>query len=143
MKSKTVILGVFLVILMFLAINMSWARDPIPRYPTYRSLIYDRGKNGGKLTQKGFIRLNKEQRRFERARRQAWADGKLSYQEMRRLHQIRKKACKDIPNHKVTHRHYNRGYVSYRYERPAFPRFSISLSFSKPWIHGARSVGVK
>jgi hypothetical protein len=135
MKLKIYILGTFLVIYMFLAINISWADDPIPRSRTLASHESDRGKSGTGLPGKGLTYLNKAQWRYEKAGRKAWADGKLTYHEMRRLHQIWNPVSKDIKHHKGNHRDYNRGYLRAKEKRPVFPRFSIDFSFSKPWIH--------
>ena len=145
MKSKIFTMGAFFAILMFLTLNMSWAHDPTPRHRANESHRYGGGNHGEGLTHKGFIHFDKEQRRFERARRQAWADGRLTYREMRRLHQLEKKARSDIDRkyHGVPHRPVKRGHLRYSHKWPAFPIFSIHLSFSNPGSHVAGSFGVK
>ncbi len=146
MKSKLFTMGAFFAILMFLTLKMSWAHDPTPRYRANESHRYGGGNKGEELTHKGFIHHSGEQRRFERARRQAWADGKLTYREMRRLHQLEKKARSDIDrwkHHRVPRRAVKQGHLRYSHKRPAFPMFSIHLSFSKPGSHVAGSFGFR
>jgi hypothetical protein len=128
-------LGAFFVIFMFLAINTSWADDPIPRSRTSTSYKYDRGKSGRAPTQRGAIHIHKAQLRYEKARRLAWADGKLTYRERRRLHAIRTLPEKGINRHKGNHLHYTRGPINKKHKQYFIPRFSIGFSFSKPWIH--------
>ena len=135
MKSKIYILGTFLVIFIFLAINTSWADDPIPRPRTSTSYKYDRGKSGGALSPKRAIYLNQPNRRYENARRLAWADGKSTYRERRRHHNIRTMAGKGIKHHKGYRLDYTRGQIHKKPKGYFIPRFSIRFSFSKPWIH--------
>ena len=145
MKLKIFTMGTFFAILLFLMLNMSWAHDPTPRDRANGSHGYGGGNHGEGLTHKGFIHLDKEQRRFERARRQAWADGRLTYREMRRLHQLQKKARSDIDrkHHGVPHRAVKQGHKRYSHKWRAIPRFSIHLSFPNPGSYIAGSVGVK
>jgi hypothetical protein len=146
MKSKIFIMGAIFVILMFLSLNMAWAHDPTPNYKGNKSHGYGGGNKGSDLTHKGFIPLTKEQKKFERAKRKAWADGRLTYIEMRRLHQLEKKARRDmgrLKNHRVPHHAYKRSHISYRHKWPAYPKFSIMFSFSNPKSHVGGSFGLK
>ena len=146
MKSKTFIMGTFFVIFMFLSLNMAWAHDPTPRYKTNKSHGYGGGNKGSDLTHKGFIPLTKEQKKFERAKRKAWADGRLTYIEMRRLHQLEKKATRSVHRlkyHRESYHQQKRSQISYRPNWPAYPKFSIRFSFSEPKSHIAGSFGVK
>ena len=146
MKSKILIMGTFFVVLMFLSLNMAWAHDPTPRYKGNKSHGYDGGNKGSDFNQKGFIHFPKERKRFEKAKRKAWADGRLTYTEMRRLHQLEKKARRPIhrlKHHRLPHHGYTRSHISYRHKWPAYPKFSIMFSFSEPNSHIAGSFGVK
>ena len=135
MKSKKYFLGTLLVIFMFLAFNISWADDSISRSRSLISFEHIRGKSGNGLPQKGLTHLNKGQRRHEKVGRQAWADGKLTYRERHRLHNIRKLTGKGIKRHESNHFDYTRGNINKKPKQPFIPRFSIDFSFSKPWIH--------
>ena len=125
MKSNIYILGIFLVIFMFLAFNISWADDSIPRSRTFGSYGYDRGKGRSGLPQKGLTHQNRAKRGYEKAGRQAWADGKFTDRERYRFHNNRSLTGKGIK-----HRHINK-----KPKQPFIPRFTIDFSFSKPWIH--------
>ncbi len=146
MKSKIFVLGAFFAILMFLSLNVALAHDPTPKYRTSKSYGYGGGNKGGNFDHKGYMHPPKEQKRFERAKRKAWADGRLTYTEMRRLHQLEKKVRRPIhrlKQHGVSHHYDKRGHTSFRHKWPAYPRFSIMFSFSEPNSHVAGSFGVK
>jgi hypothetical protein len=146
MKSKIFVLGAFFVILMFLSFNVALARDPTPKYRTNKSHGYGGGNKGGNFDHKGTMHLPKEQKRFERAKRKAWADGRLTYTEMRRLHQLEKKARRPIhqlKQHGVPYHHIKRSHISHGHKWHGFPGFSIMFSFSDPNSHVAGSFGVK
>jgi hypothetical protein len=145
MKSKIFIMGVFFAILMFFTLNMAWAHDPTSKDREYKSHRYNGGHQGGHLNY-GFIQLTKEQKRFERAKRRAWADGRLTYKEMRRLHQFERKAIKSLQRlerHRGPYQHKNRKHISYGHKRYVFPKFSVMFSFSEPNSHIAGSFGVR
>ena len=135
MKSKIYILGIFLVIFMFLAINISWADDSIPRSRTFGSYGYDRGKSGPGLPQKGLTHQNRAPREYEKAGRPAWADGKFTYRERHRFQNNRSQTGKGIKRRKGNYRDYTRGHINKKPKQPFIPRFSIDFPFSKPWIH--------
>ena len=145
MKSKIFTIFAALVILMFLSLSMSWAHDPENGYHSKKSY-----KHGGGHKERhpnyGFIPLTKEQRRFERAKRKAWADGRLTYREMRKLHHFEKKAIKSLhrpKHHRKPHHHKKRGHISYGHRWYTYPGFSIMFSFSEPGSHIAGAFGVK
>jgi hypothetical protein len=145
MKSKMYIMGAFFVILMFLSLNMAWAHDSTSRDKVYKSQGYSSRHRGGHLNY-GFIPLTKEQKRFERAKRKAWADGRLTYQEMRMLHKLEKNARRHIHRSKhqrVPYHHKKRSYISHGHKWYGFPRFSIMFSFSEPKSHKAGAFGVR
>jgi hypothetical protein len=146
MKSKIFIIITSMIILMFLSFSMSWAHDSKYRSHPKKSYKHNNGHKGGDLNHQRFMPLTKEQRRFERAKRKAWADGKLTYGEMRRLHQFEKKAIKSLHRSKhirVPYHHKKRNHISYGHKWYAFPRFSIMFSFSEPNSHVAGSFGVR
>ena len=132
MRLKIGIFWIFLVIFMFPAVNISWAFDPLPRSRTLNSYKYETGNYEGAPSQKGSIH-NAINRRYEKAQRRSWADGRSAYRETRRLHQSRNRVNKDIKRDQGIDRDFNRGYLPNKHKQPVFPRFSISISF--PWIH--------
>ena len=146
MKSKIFIMGAIFVILMFLSLNIAWAHDPTPNYKGNKSHGYGGKNKGSALSHKGVIHPPNERKRFERAKRKAWADGRLTYQEMRWLHQLERKATKSVHRlkyHRESYHQQKRSQISYRPNWPAYPKFSIRFSFSEPKSHIAGSFGVK
>ena len=146
MKSKIFTMGAFFAILMFLTLNTAWAHDPTPRYRSNESHRYGGNNHREKHTHKRYIHLSKEQRRFEKAKRRAWADGKLTYREMRKLHHLQKEARRDIHRWKHHRRHHHpvmKGHKHYRRTYPATPLFTLHFSFSDPGSLFAGSFGVR
>ena len=133
MRLKMWILWIFLVIFMFLAVNLSWAFDPVPRSRTPNSYKYEKGNYEGAPSQRGSIDRNAINRRYEKAQRRVRADGEFAYREKRWLHQSRNRVNKDIKCDQGINRGFNRGYIPNKHKQPIFPRFSIGISF--PWLH--------
>ena len=140
------IFGAFFVILMLFTLNTTWAHDPIPRHRSNGSRGYGVQKHREKNNHKSHLHLNKAQQRFEKAQRRAWADGKLTYWEMRKLHQLKKKNRRDIhrwKHHRGSARPVEKGHMYHRYHGSAFPKFTLHLSFSDPGTLFAGTMGVK
>lgn len=132
MKPKIVIIGVFLLSLAFIFLNMSWAHGSEYGYQPNRSYNHSSSHKGHEINHRAFIPLTKEQRRFEKAKRIAWADGRLTYKEMRRLHEYEKKAIKSLHRSKhdrVPYHRKKRGHISSGHKWNTFPKFSIRFSF--------------
>ena len=149
MKSKMLTLGAFFVILMLLSLNTAWAHDPMPKHRSNGSQGYGVQKHGEQYKynkHKNDSYLNKEKRRFEKAKRRAWADGKLTYREMRKLHKFQQKARRDIHQRKH-HRRYHHPVMKrnkhYRHDWSAYPMFTLHFSFSDPGTLFTGSIGVK
>lgn len=105
------------------------------------------GVQKAKISNKEYYRLNKEQRRIQRFRRHAMADGRLSRGERQRLHRMQEKADRHIyrakHNRRVRHRPYPEHRACYNgYPRPggygisgiwAAPGWGFSISTGGRW----------
>lgn len=148
MKTKIFALSTFFVIFLFLTLNTAWADDPISRSRSNRFHKYgvDNHREKNTFKSKSFVHPNKTQRPFERAERRAWADGRLTYREMRKLHQLKIKARRENyrwRHHKVPDHSVKKGHTYPSHHWSAFPKFTLHLSFSDPGTIFAGSIGVK
>ena len=125
-------MGVFLLSLVFLFFNMSWAHDSDYGVQSNRSYNHGSSLKGRDINHQAVIPLTKEQQRFEKAKKIAWADGRLTYREMLRLHEYEKQAIKSLnrPKHDpVPYHPKKRSQVSIGHGWFTFPKFTIRFSF--------------
>ena len=96
MKSRTLKILPIAIGLVLVLVSISWARDPISNRQMKQSKRITHGIRSGGVTDREFVRLNREQRRIGKYKRQARGDGRISHRERRRLHSMQDRASAHI-----------------------------------------------
>ncbi len=100
----SIITGIMVIVLVFAFTNPASAGDrPYQRQGKQMERIAG-GVQKGEITHREHSRLNQEQKRIQRFRRQSMADGRLSPGERRRLHRMQEKASRHIYREKHNQR---------------------------------------
>jgi len=141
MKSKTLKILPMAIGLVLILVSISWARYPISHRQMKQSQWITHGVRSGEVTDREFVRLNREQRRIGKYKRRAWRDGGISHRERHHLHRMQDRASAHIyrakhnrashyacrPIHK--HLHF--------WHRPVYHRYRVSGIFFEPyWCFG-------
>jgi hypothetical protein len=141
MKSRTLKILPMVIGLVLIMVSVSWARDPISHRQKKQSQRITRGIRSGEVTDREFVRLNREQRRIGKYKRRARGDGYISNRERRQLHRMQDRASAHIyrskhnreshyacrPKHK--HLHF--------WHRPVYHGYYVSGIFFEPsWSVG-------
>ena len=141
MKSRLLKILPMVIGLVLIMVSVSWARDPISHRQKKQFKRITHGIKCGEVTDREFVRLNREQRRIGNYKRQARWDGYISYRERRRLHRMQDRASEHIcrakhnrashyacgPRHK--HLHF--------WHRPVYHGYYVSGIFFEPlWSFG-------
>ncbi len=96
MRSKIIVGGIMVLVLMFLQVGISQARGPYAKRHHYQKERIAKGVLSGEVTGREYRYLVNEQRRIQRQRRHFLADGCLSRGETQRLHLLQERASRDI-----------------------------------------------
>ena len=141
MKSRTLKILPMVIGLVLIMVSVSWARDPISHRQKKQFKRITHGIKRGEVTDREFVRLNREQRRIGNCKRQARWDGHISHRERRRLHRMQDRASEHMcrakrnrashyacgPRHK--HLHF--------WRRPVYHGYFVSGIFFEPlWSFG-------
>lgn len=92
---KLAILTVMLMISLFISVDMAQAGKAGNRQIKQQKRIHQ-GVKSGELTRKETLRLEREQRRIQKTKKEVGKDGKLTPKERLRLEQQQNKANRDI-----------------------------------------------
>jgi hypothetical protein len=145
MKSRTLKILPIAIGLVLVLVSISWARDPISNRQMKQSKRITHGIRSGEVTDREFVRLNREQRRIGKYKRRARGDGYISHREGRSLHRMQDRASAHIyrarqnrashyacrPAHK--HLHFPR--------RPVYHGCCVSGVFFEPYWSFGWSMG--
>jgi len=141
MKSRTLKILPMAIGLVLILVSISWARDPISHRQMKQSQRITHGIRSREVTDREFVRLNREQRRIGKYKRRARGDGCISHRERRRLHRMQDRSSAHIyrarhncashyacrPIHK--HLHF--------WHRPVYHGYCVSGIFFEPsWSVG-------
>jgi hypothetical protein len=141
MKSRTLKILPMAIGLVLIVVSVSWARDPISHRQKKQSQRITHGIRSSEVTDREFVRLNREQRRIGKHKRRARGDGYISNRERRRLNRMQDRASANIyrakhnrashyacrPRHK--HLHF--------WHRPVYHGYYVSGIFFEPsWSIG-------
>ena len=96
MKSRTLKTLPMVIGLVLIMVSVSWARDPISHRQKKQFKRITHGIKCGEVTDREFVRLNREQRRIGKYKRQARWDGYINHRERRRLHRMQDRASEHI-----------------------------------------------
>ncbi len=94
MKAKALMIGIGLGILVFVAGTHSWAGDRIRHAQVKQRHRITDGVGKGKITNREFVRLNREQRGIRQGYRKSKADGRFTTRERRHLNKLQHRAHK-------------------------------------------------
>ena len=92
MKSRTLKILPMAIGLVLIVVSISWARDPVSHRQMKQSKRITHGIRSGEVTDREFVRLNREQRRIGKYKRRARGDGYRSHRERRSLHRMQDRA---------------------------------------------------
>jgi Sec7-like guanine-nucleotide exchange factor len=92
MKSRTLKILPMAIGLVLIVVSISWARDPISHRQMRQSQRITHGIRSGEVTDREFVRMNREQRRIGKYKRRARRDGRISHRERRCLHRMQDRA---------------------------------------------------
>ena len=141
MKSRTLKILPMAIGLVLIVVSISWARGPISHRQKKQSQRITHGIRSGEVTDREFVRLNREQRRIGKHKRRARGDGYISNKERRQLHRMQDRASAHIyqskhnrasnyacrPTHKPLH----------FWHRPVYHGHYVSRIFFEPsWSVG-------
>ena len=146
MKSRTLKILPMAIGLVLIVVSVSWARDPISHRQKKQSQRITHGIRSGEVTDREFVRLNREQRRIGKHKRRARGDGYISNKERRHLHRMKDRASAHIyrakhnrastyacrPTHKPLHFWHRPVYHGY-YMNGIFFEPSWSVGWSMGW----------
>jgi hypothetical protein len=96
MKSRTLKILPMAIGLIFIVVSVSWARDPISHRQKKQSQRITHGIRSGEVTDREFVRLNREQRRIDKYKRPARGPGYISNRGSRHLHRMQDRASAHI-----------------------------------------------
>lgn len=96
MKTKVLVIPLTTMVLVCMAAGISWSDDRFRHRQKKQLTRIANGIRSGEITNREFMRLNKEQWRIQQFKKRAHADGRISHRERRRLHHMQRKAGKHI-----------------------------------------------
>ena len=146
MKSRMLKILPMTIGLVLIVVSVSWARGPISHRQKKQSQRITHGIRSGEVTDREFVRLNREQRRIGKYKRRARGNGYISHRERRHLHSMQDKASEHIyrakhnrvsnyacrPTHKPLHFRHKPVYHGY-YVSGIFFEPSWSVGWSMGW----------
>jgi len=141
MKSRTPKILPMAIGLVLIVVSISWAQGPISHRQKKQSQRITHGIRSGEVTDREFVRLNREQRRIGKYKRWARGDGCISHRERRRLHRMQDRASAHI----YRARHNCASYYTCRpvhkhlhfWHRPVYHENCVSGTFFEPsWSFG-------
>ena len=96
MKVKAFLMGAIISVMVLVLVSVSGAEGRIAQRQKRQLQRIASGVRRGEITNKEFMRLNREQWRIRQAANKAWADGRISYLERQRVHRLQDKAGQHI-----------------------------------------------
>ncbi|UCG11393.1 MAG: hypothetical protein JSU72_12685 [Deltaproteobacteria bacterium] len=127
MKKRPFLIGVMVITFVLTGVGVSRAGSKTGKRQIRQQKRIARGVRSGEITDREYIRLNREQARIQRAKRGAREDGRSSLRERRKLNRMQDRASKHIYRAKHNRKlHYNhrlsqrarRGMNHYNHRRP-------------------------
>lgn len=116
MKAKELMIGMGLGVIVLVAGTHSWAGDRIRHTQVKQRHGITDGIRNGKIANREFVRLNREQRGIQQGKRKALADGRFTTRERRHLNNLQNRAHKHIYGAKHNKLgHYYHGKLAYRH----------------------------
>lgn len=96
MKTTQVKIGLVIGILFIFLAGTAWAGNRFHERQHTQAQKIDRGLSAGSITQKEYIRLNREQCRIQQAENRALSDGEITQKERMRLRHMQDNAARHI-----------------------------------------------
>ena len=96
MKSRTLKILPMAIGLVLIVVSISCARDLVSHRQMKQSKRITHGIRSGEVTDREFVRLNREQRRIGKYKRRSRRDGRISHRERRCLHRMQDRASAHI-----------------------------------------------
>jgi hypothetical protein len=145
MKSRAFMMLAVLLGLLFLFGNISWADGATGHRQIRQSKRIVHGTKNGQITDREFIRLNREQWRIQRYKKRAWAEGYMNPMERHKLHRMQDRASEHIYRAKHNHASHDarrpiRKRLSFWYE-PVYHGYCLSGTLLEPTAAFGWSVG--